>query len=84
MARWRQARRPIPSVAAAWGRGGLWLGLSTAAHFGLGLALFGQTLPGLLAKYDLSAGGLWGLVSLAILVARRGGRGLVGTRRGAR
>lgn len=64
-ARWLDARRPAPPRS----RGVLWLALTTTAHFGLGLAVFGMTIGQLADKYRLWEGELWGLVSLVVLVA---------------
>lgn len=64
-ARWLQRRRP----AHALRRGALWLSLTTATHFGLGLGVFGMTLGQLVGKYRVWDGELWGLVSLCVFAA---------------
>lgn len=63
-----QRRWPAARGGAA-GRGAAWLALTTLNHFALGALVFGVPLPVLVAKYDLLAGELWLVVSLAILAA---------------
>lgn len=64
--------------AATWGRaarrGVAWLALTTVNHFALGALVFGVPLRALVAKYDVSAGEAWLVVSLAILAAPLLGR----------
>jgi hypothetical protein len=68
--------------AATWGgaavRGGTWVALTTLDHFALGALVFGVPVPALFAKYDLRAGELWGVVSLAVFVAPLFGRWIAG------
>jgi hypothetical protein len=73
-ARHVERRRPVATWGGAARRGILWLALTTASHFGLGAFVFGISWGALASKYDLRAGELWGLVSLAILVAPAFGR----------
>lgn len=64
-ARWLGRRWP----AHALQRGFLWLSLTTATHFGLGLGVFGMTVDQLAGKYRVWDGELWGLVSLCVFAA---------------
>lgn len=73
-----QRRWPAGGWGGAARRGVAWLAATTATHFGLGALAFGIPMPALAAKYDLRAGELWGIVSLAILAAPALGRWTAG------
>lgn len=66
---WAQRRWPATSRRRALGRGALWLALSTANHFALGLWAFGMSAASLVAKYDFLNFETWGLISLVIFAA---------------
>ena len=55
-------------AAQWWGAGALWLGLTLAFEFGIGLAQH-QDLSKLLEAYTFQGGNLWPLVLLAALVS---------------
>jgi hypothetical protein len=55
-------------AAQWWGIGALWLGLTLAFEFGIGLAQQ-QDLSKLLAAYTFEGGNIWPVVLLAALVA---------------
>jgi hypothetical protein len=62
------ARRwPLATAKQAWTVGIVWVVLTLAMEFGLGLA-GGRTLSVLLARYEFWTGDLWVLIPLAVLV----------------
>jgi hypothetical protein len=69
-----QRRWPVATWGGAVGRGLVWLSFTTLNHFALGALVFGVPPHALLAKYDLLAGELWLVVSLAIFAAPVVGR----------
>lgn len=62
-----QHRHPAAGIGCR--RGLIWTALSTANHFLLGHFAFGLSWRDLIAKYDVSAGETWVLISVAILAA---------------
>ena len=61
--------RRHPAAGIGCRRGLVWAVLSTANHFLLGHFVFGLPWRDLIAKYDVSAGETWGLITAAILAA---------------
>ena len=61
---------PLKSKGQAWGVGALWLVLTIAFEFGLGL-MGGLSWPEMLAQYHLANGVLWILVPAFVLVGPR-------------
>ena len=63
-----QRRWPIASLAQAWLIGCCWLLFTIAFEFGFGHYVIGHDWQRLLADYDLSAGRVWSLFLLWILI----------------
>ena len=60
---------PLRSAGAALAVGAVWLVLTMAFEFGLGLFVSRLTWQQMLAEYDLAAGRLWALVPLWVAFA---------------
>ena len=59
----------VPSAAAGWAVGTMWLGLTLAFEFGFMHFIAGASWARLLAEYEMLNGRLWPLVLLTTLVA---------------
>lgn len=68
---WVMRRWPAASTRQAWGIGLSWVGLTVAFEFLFGRFVAGHAWTRLLADYDLTAGRLWPLVLLWLLLAPR-------------
>lgn len=64
---WLFRRWPTGSARRAWLIGAVWLVMTIAFEWGLGLA-GGLTVPELLNQYNLANGNLWILIPLFVLV----------------
>jgi len=66
---WMQRRRPVPTARQAWAIGASWVALTLAFEFGWGRLVEGLAWTTMLADYDITAGRIWVLVPIGILVA---------------
>jgi hypothetical protein len=62
-------RVPDHTTAERWAVGVLWAGLTVAFEFGFGRYVAGESWAALLGQYDVTAGMIWVLVPVFLLVA---------------
>jgi hypothetical protein len=65
---WLHRRRPIPTVRQAWAIGLAWVAMTLAFEFGWGGLVEGLSWATMLADYDVTAGRIWVLVPIWIVL----------------
>ncbi|WP_214401446.1 hypothetical protein [Pseudonocardia lacus] len=65
---WLHHRWPIRGPGAAWAIGGVWVALTLGFEVGFGRLVEGLSWSAVFADYDLTAGRIWVLVPLWMLV----------------
>jgi hypothetical protein len=65
---WLHRRRPIPTVRQAWAIGLAWVAMTLTFEFGWGGLVEGLPWATMLADYDVTAGRIWVLVPIWIVL----------------
>jgi hypothetical protein len=65
---WLHRRRPIPTARQAWAIGLAWVAMTLTFEFGWGGLVEGLPWATMLADYDVTAGRIWALVPIWIVL----------------